>query len=122
LLEITASILTTAFVVTLGLILNYRLSKLALKAQTDSTERDDGLRRLRLELQKATLEKIKDGTQSALAYQRMAAAEALYLHAQHVPPLSTQDRRAVIYCKPPAEICDPLHPVPSVREAPHPNN
>lgn len=76
-LILAVSFITTSVIAALGLILNYRLERLALQARTSAAQRNADLRTTRLELQRAILEKIQDGTMAAQAYQRMTAADAL---------------------------------------------
>jgi hypothetical protein len=75
----TASFLMTGLVAALGLVLNYRLGKLTIQAQTASAERSANLRRMRLELQRSVLDKVQEGTKGAEAYQEVTTADALYL-------------------------------------------
>lgn len=76
-LMFATSMIATSLVTALGFILNYRLGKLALQTQASATRRSADLRITRLELQRAILEKIQNGTKAAHAYQRMTAADAL---------------------------------------------
>jgi hypothetical protein len=90
---LTASFVTTGLVATLGLILNYRLGKLALQAQAASARHGADLRRMRLEIQRSILDRIQEGTKGAKAYRTMATADALYLSVeQQVTMASTTDR------------------------------
>lgn len=66
------SVVTTSLIAALGLILNYRLGKLALQVQASALQRSAELRITRLELQRAILDKIQDGTKAAQAYQKMS--------------------------------------------------
>jgi hypothetical protein len=87
---ITTSFVMTGLVAILGLVLNYRLGKLAVQAQAASAERGDDLRRRRLELQRSVLDKVQEGTEGAQAYLTMATADALYLSAeQRATPTNT---------------------------------
>lgn len=87
-LVLATSFITTSLIAALGLILNYRLRKLALQARASAAQRSADLRITRLELQRAILEKIHDGTKAAHAYQKMTAADALYTRC-HGHELST---------------------------------
>lgn len=77
-LMLATSFITTSLIAALGLILNYRLGRLAFQARASATDRSADLRITRLELQRAILDKIQDGPMAAQAYQRMTAADALY--------------------------------------------
>ena len=76
-LILAASFISTSLIAALGLILNYRLGRLALQARMSAAQRNADLRITRLELQRAILDKIQDGAMAAQAYQRMTAADAL---------------------------------------------
>lgn len=69
---LSASIFTTSLIAALGLIFNYRLGKQALQLQASALQRSADLCITRLELQRAILDKIQDGTKAALAYQKMS--------------------------------------------------
>jgi hypothetical protein len=79
---VTCLVLAMSFTVTsltavLGLILNYRLGKLALHAQASALQRSADMRITRMELQRVILDKIQDGTKAAHAYREMTAVDAL---------------------------------------------
>ncbi len=76
-LMLAASFITTSLIAALGLTLNYRLERLALEARAVAAQRSLELRITQLELQRAILEKIQNGTMAAHAYQRMTAADTL---------------------------------------------
>jgi hypothetical protein len=85
-LVLATSFITTSLIAALGLILNYRLGKQALQALASALQRSADLGVTRLELQRAVLDKIQDGTKAARAYQKMIAADALYARSHGHEP------------------------------------
>ena len=81
-LVLATSFITTSLIAALGLILNYRYRRMALQVQASALQRSADLRITRLELQRAILDKIHDGTKAAHAYQKMTKADALNALAQ----------------------------------------
>ena len=73
-LMLSTSIIATSLIAALGLILNYRLGKQALQVQASALQRSADLCITRLELQRAILDKIQDGTKAAQAYQKMSGS------------------------------------------------
>jgi hypothetical protein len=98
-LMIAGSFISTSLVWALGLVLNYQLEKLKLQAQDSAAQRSAELSKTRLELQRAIIESVHDGTKAAYAYRTMTAADALCTLSQasiatdestHSRPISTQ--------------------------------
>jgi hypothetical protein len=81
-LMLAGSFITTSLAGALGLVLNYQLEKLKLQVQDSAARRSAELRKTRLELQRAIIENVRDGTKAAHAYQEMTAADALYALSQ----------------------------------------
>lgn len=90
---LATSFITTSLIAALGLILSYRLGKLALQAQASAAQRSAELSKTRLELQRAVLDKVQDSTNAAEAYQKMTAADALYAFSH--PELATDETAPV---------------------------
>jgi hypothetical protein len=84
----TIFVTATSLVAGLGLILNYRLGKLALQAQETVAQRSASLQMSRLKIQQSVLDKIPDGVKAAQAYQKMAEADAYCLQVSKTAPVT----------------------------------
>lgn len=69
----------TAVVSCLGLVLEYMLKKLEIEVQDKEAQRDQELKRTRLEMHKTVLEKAAAEPGSAASYCELIIADALYL-------------------------------------------
>lgn len=97
-LLLAASFFATGLMAALGLVLDYRLERLALRDQAATAHRELDLRVTQLELQRAILEKIPDGTKAAQAYHRMTMADVLRRNlGREGPPVG--DKKLFVICR-----------------------
>lgn len=108
----------TAVVSSLGLVLEYNLKKLEVEAQSKKAERDQELKKARLEIHKTVLEKAAREPGSAASYRELIIADALYVAveqngAQPVDPTHVSGIRTTAVMaslsSPPRETAGPEH-------------